>query len=63
MYSELSDLAKEAAQTDGRLARNPLKNRTVELQAHEFLLSRISRSIEGYSAAIKVIISNFDLIN
>lgn len=50
---ELSDLAKEAAQTDGRLARHPLKNMTTELQAHEFLLSRISRSIEGYSAAIK----------
>ena len=53
-YSELGDLAKEAAQNDGRLARRPLSDRSKEIQAHQMLLSRITQLIEEYNAAIKV---------
>lgn len=53
-YSELGDLAKEAAQNDGRLARRPLSDRSKEIQAHQMLLSRITQLIEDYNAAIKV---------
>jgi histone-lysine N-methyltransferase SETD3 len=53
-YSELSDLAMEAAQNDGRLARRPLSNRSKEIQAHEILLLLITQIIEEYNAAIKV---------
>ena len=53
-YSELSDLAMEAAQNDGRLARRPLSNRSKEIQAHEILLLLITQIIQEYNAAIKV---------
>ena len=53
-YSELSDLAKEAAQNDGRLARRPLSNRSKEIWAHEKLLLLITQLIEKYNATIKV---------
>ena len=53
-YSELSNLAKEAAQNDGRLARRPLSNRSKEIQAHEKLLLLITELIEKYNATIKV---------
>lgn len=51
---ELSDLATEAAQNDGRLARHPL-NRSREIEAHHILLSRVSQLIEEYNASIEVL--------
>lgn len=51
---DLIDLAMEAAQNDGRLARRPLKNSSREIQAHEILLSRISQLIEEYNVSMKV---------
>ncbi|KAJ6901993.1 hypothetical protein NC651_019703 [Populus alba x Populus x berolinensis] len=51
---DLIDLAMEAAQNDGRLARRPLKNSGREIQAHEILLSRISQLIEEYNVSMKV---------
>ncbi|KAM1162117.1 hypothetical protein ACFX11_001215 [Malus domestica] len=36
---ELSDLAKEAAEHDGRLARHTLTNSGREIKAHQMLLS------------------------
>jgi chromatin segregation and condensation protein Rec8/ScpA/Scc1 (kleisin family) len=53
-YSELSDLALEATQNDGRLARRPLKSRSKEIQAHQILSLRITQIMEDYNAAIKV---------
>ncbi|XP_073266983.1 fructose-bisphosphate aldolase-lysine N-methyltransferase, chloroplastic [Populus alba] len=50
---DLIDLAMEAAQNDGRLARCPLKNSSREIQAHEILLSRISQLIEEYNVSMK----------
>lgn len=50
---ELIDLAMEAAQNDGRLARRPFKDSSREIQAHEILLSRISQLIEEYSVSMK----------
>ncbi|XP_041011953.1 uncharacterized protein LOC121255599 isoform X4 [Juglans microcarpa x Juglans regia] len=55
-YEELGDLAKEAAQNDGRLARRPLSDRSKEIQAHQMLLSRITQLIEEYNAAIKSLV-------
>ena len=53
-YPELSDLAVEAAQSDGRLARHPLKNKRREIEAHRFLLAQISRLMEEHSVSIEV---------
>nr|POE45781.1 serine/arginine-rich splicing factor rs2z32 [Quercus suber] len=53
---ELSDLAKEAAQNDGRLARRPLSNRSKEICAHEKLLLLITQLIEEYNATIKSLV-------
>ncbi|KAL6980440.1 hypothetical protein U1Q18_022079 [Sarracenia purpurea var. burkii] len=50
---ELSDLVIEAAQNDGRLARYPLKNKNREVEAHRFLLSRITQLIEEHNISIK----------
>ncbi|XP_017236623.1 ribosomal lysine N-methyltransferase 4 isoform X2 [Daucus carota subsp. sativus] len=50
---ELSDLAIEAAKTDGRLARQPLQDKDKELQAHQFLLSRINQLIENHDVAME----------
>ncbi|XP_035548011.1 uncharacterized protein LOC109013068 isoform X2 [Juglans regia] len=55
-YEELGDLAKEAAQNDGRLARRPLSDRSKEIRAHQMLLSRITQLIEEYNAAIKSLV-------
>ncbi|KAG6409693.1 hypothetical protein SASPL_127735 [Salvia splendens] len=50
---ELHDLAKEAAENDGRLARKPLKNKSRELAAHQLLLSEMSRLIKDHDEHIK----------
>ncbi|XP_060175379.1 ribulose-1,5 bisphosphate carboxylase/oxygenase large subunit N-methyltransferase, chloroplastic isoform X4 [Lycium barbarum] len=50
---EINYLAVEAAENDGRLARRPLKDKSREIQAHQFLLSKISELIEEYNASIK----------
>ncbi|KAM7262967.1 hypothetical protein ACFE04_000650 [Oxalis oulophora] len=52
---ELSYLASEAAQSDGRLARRPLRNNGREFQAHEFLSSEVDQLIEDYRESIEVI--------
>lgn len=44
----------EAAQTDGRLARHPLKNIYKEIQSHQLLLSLITDLIQDYDASLKV---------
>eukprot|EP00268_Persea_americana_P057162 TRINITY_DN6829_c0_g1_i6.p1 TRINITY_DN6829_c0_g1~~TRINITY_DN6829_c0_g1_i6.p1 ORF type:complete len:428 (+),score=68.10 TRINITY_DN6829_c0_g1_i6:312-1595(+) len=51
---ELKDLATEAAQSDGRLARCPLKDRNKEIEAHRLLLSEITLMIQEYDTSIKV---------
>ncbi|KAH7537328.1 hypothetical protein FEM48_Zijuj03G0080900 [Ziziphus jujuba var. spinosa] len=50
---ELRDLAVEAEQTDGRLARRSLKNINREIEAHQFLISQISQLIEDYHTSIE----------
>ncbi|XP_058109896.1 fructose-bisphosphate aldolase-lysine N-methyltransferase, chloroplastic isoform X2 [Magnolia sinica] len=50
---ELKDLAMEAAQNDGRLARLPLKDMSREIGAHHMLLSQITHMIREYDASIK----------
>ncbi|XP_047967684.1 ribulose-1,5 bisphosphate carboxylase/oxygenase large subunit N-methyltransferase, chloroplastic [Salvia hispanica] len=50
---ELHDLAKEAAENDGRLARKPLKHKNRELAAHQLLLSEMSRLIKDHDEHIK----------
>ncbi|KAF4386183.1 hypothetical protein F8388_016435, partial [Cannabis sativa] len=50
---ELNDLAIEAKQTDGRLARRPLRNIDKEIEAHQILLAQISHLIEDYESSIK----------
>ncbi|KAJ4770711.1 SET domain-containing protein [Rhynchospora pubera] len=50
---ELEEMAKEAAQSDGRLARSPLKNRQREMQAHLILFQHLDRMIQGHLAALK----------
>ncbi|KAK1409538.1 hypothetical protein QVD17_36064 [Tagetes erecta] len=50
---ELQELAIEAAQNEGRLARIPLKNRDKELEAHQFLHSKCVQSIDNLHAALK----------
>ncbi|XP_060959354.1 uncharacterized protein LOC115708140 isoform X2 [Cannabis sativa] len=50
---ELNDLAIEAKQTDGRLARRPLRNIDKEIKAHQILLAQISHLIEDYESSIK----------
>lgn len=54
IFSELTDLSKEAAKNDGRLARLPFKDGSRELEAHKIILSHINRLIEDHSACIKV---------
>lgn len=53
-YSELCDLATEAAQSDGRLARRPLQNSRQEILAHQILLSHIIQLTKEYNASIEV---------
>ncbi|VVB05720.1 unnamed protein product [Arabis nemorensis] len=50
---ELTDLSKEAANNDGRLARLPFIDGSRELEAHKIILSHINRLIEDHSACIK----------
>ncbi|KAK1409539.1 hypothetical protein QVD17_36065 [Tagetes erecta] len=50
---ELQDLAMEAAQNDGRLARTPLKNTDREVEAHQLLHSRFVHMIENYNEALE----------
>ncbi|KAG4202700.1 hypothetical protein ERO13_A05G352700v2 [Gossypium hirsutum] len=50
---ELSDLALEAAQIDGRLARRPLKGSRREFKAHKMLSSHITQLMQKYDTAIK----------
>ncbi|KAH9767954.1 set domain-containing protein 4 [Citrus sinensis] len=52
-YSELCDLATEAAQNDGRLARRPFRNSRQEILAHQILLSHIIQLTKEYSASIE----------
>ncbi|CAN1257838.1 Ribosomal lysine N-methyltransferase 4 [Linum perenne] len=51
---DLRDLATEAAQNDGRLARRPLKDSSREIRAHSILLSHIIQLIDQYHASIQV---------
>lgn len=55
--TELEEMALEAAQSDGRLARRPLKNRQREIQAHLILLHHLDQMIKSHHAAIKVNLS------
>ncbi|XP_016712341.1 N-lysine methyltransferase SETD6 isoform X2 [Gossypium hirsutum] len=50
---ELSDLAMESAQIDGRLARRPLKDSRREFKAHKMLSSHITQLMQKYDTAIK----------
>ncbi|XP_020592629.1 fructose-bisphosphate aldolase-lysine N-methyltransferase, chloroplastic [Phalaenopsis equestris] len=50
---ELTVLAAEASQTDGRLARSPLKDMGNEIQAHCILLSEFNRMINCRVEALK----------
>lgn len=54
-HEELTALGSEAAANDGRLARQPLKNKESEIQAHCILISRLSHMIQGHECAIKVL--------
>ncbi|XP_030516416.2 actin-histidine N-methyltransferase-like isoform X2 [Rhodamnia argentea] len=51
---ELNDMEEEATQNDGRLGRRPLKNFNREIQAHQLLLSHITRLIDQYNASAKL---------
>ncbi|XP_020672443.1 uncharacterized protein LOC110092290 isoform X4 [Dendrobium catenatum] len=55
---ELTSLATEASQSDGRLARRPLKNTSNEIQAHCILLSKFEDMIKCRDAVIKVLESS-----
>ncbi|XP_010669749.1 uncharacterized protein LOC104886907 isoform X2 [Beta vulgaris subsp. vulgaris] len=52
---ELTDLAVEAVQGDGRLARRPLVKRSLEIRAHEILLSLIDELIQKYNMSISAL--------
>lgn len=51
---ELNDMEEEATQNDGRLGRRPLKNIIREIQAHQLLLSCITKLIDQYKASVKL---------
>ncbi|PWA94972.1 SET domain-containing protein [Artemisia annua] len=50
---ELQQLAMEATEDDGHLARVPLKNKAREMEAHQFLRLRFDDMIENHSAALE----------
>lgn len=50
---EINDLAMEDAENDGRVARRPLKDKSREILAHQFLLSKITGLIDEYNVSIK----------
>ncbi|XP_056169408.1 uncharacterized protein LOC115682239 isoform X4 [Syzygium oleosum] len=52
---ELNDMEEEATQNDGRLGRRPLKNINREIQAHQLLLSHITKLIDQYNASAKLV--------
>lgn len=49
---ELVDMAREASELDGRLARRPLKNMHKELQTMVLLLARIESIMQDHTTAI-----------
>ncbi|KAH9614391.1 hypothetical protein KSS87_006072 [Heliosperma pusillum] len=49
---ELDELASEATQHDGRLARRPLANRSLEVLAHDILLSQVYDIISTHNMSI-----------
>nr|XP_028956592.1 uncharacterized protein LOC114824305 [Malus domestica] len=53
LSSRLVDLAKEAAEHDGRLARRPLTNSSREIKAHLMLLPKLTQLAEAIDASIK----------
>ncbi|XP_024996500.1 histone-lysine N-methyltransferase setd3 isoform X2 [Cynara cardunculus var. scolymus] len=59
---ELQDLATEATQNDGGLARIPLKNRAREVQAHQFLRLRFDHIIDNYNAALESLTHHSSLL-
>ncbi|XP_021910248.1 ribulose-1,5 bisphosphate carboxylase/oxygenase large subunit N-methyltransferase, chloroplastic isoform X2 [Carica papaya] len=50
---ELNELAMEAVQNDGRLARRPLRICSKEIEAHKILLSHITQLIEEYNVSLE----------
>ncbi|KAF7026607.1 hypothetical protein CFC21_038711 [Triticum aestivum] len=50
---ELEEMAVEAAENDGRLARRPLKHAEREVHAHRKLLLHLDNMIQGHSTAIE----------
>lgn len=50
---ELEEMAMEAAENDGRLARRPLKHAEREVHAHHKLLLHLDNMIQGHSTAIE----------
>uniref|UniRef100_A0A453GY98 Rubisco LSMT substrate-binding domain-containing protein n=1 Tax=Aegilops tauschii subsp. strangulata TaxID=200361 RepID=A0A453GY98_AEGTS len=50
---ELEEMAVEAAENDGRLARRPLKHAEREVHAHRKLLMHLDSMIQGHSTAIE----------
>ncbi|KAK6929268.1 SET domain [Dillenia turbinata] len=50
---ELHELALEAAQHDGRLARRPFEDTNQEMQAHKNLLSWVTELIGEYESSVK----------
>ncbi|KAG0462310.1 hypothetical protein HPP92_020786 [Vanilla planifolia] len=50
---DLKALSINAFQSDGRLARQPLKDIRIEIEAHRILLSKFETMIESRDAAIK----------
>nr|CAD1841728.1 unnamed protein product [Ananas comosus var. bracteatus] len=52
---DLEEMASEAAENDGQLARRPLKNREREVHAHRTLLFQVERMVRDHDAAIKVL--------
>lgn len=53
----------EAEQGDGRLARHPLSNRSKEIEAHQILISLITRLRKDYDASIQVKWYHLDFID
>ncbi|KAL8521746.1 hypothetical protein ACS0TY_012041 [Phlomoides rotata] len=53
---ELDDLREEATQSDGRVARYPLKNKVREIAAHQLLLSKVSQLIGKHNQHIKLLV-------
>ncbi|XP_015697804.1 actin-histidine N-methyltransferase isoform X2 [Oryza brachyantha] len=52
-HEELEEMVMEAAESDGRLARYPLKNMEREIHAHRCLLLHFDNTIQCHSTAIE----------